>query len=153
MTIRTESRITVARDAGAVWDYLRDVARWTEWAPTVRECRIRGGGPFEPGARVEQRAHDFGVDHRRTEQVTRVDAPRAMEFAGTMGSSRARWGMELQPAGEASTHATMWVEVDLANVMRVIPGRVLRDRVQRTSDREMAAIRWALERGGEPGAP
>ena len=155
MTFRTESRITVDGSVGDVWAYLCDVGRWAEWAPTVLECRIRGGGPLVPGAWVEQRARDLGVDHRRVEQVTAVDAPRSMAFAGTMGTSVARWGMELGPASEGRTDAMMWVEVDLANVMRAIPGRALQRQVQRVSDIEMAAIKAAVESDvqADAGAP
>jgi hypothetical protein len=153
MTIRTESRITVAREVTAVWDYLCDVGRWAEWAPTVRECWIRGGGPLQPGAQIEQRAHDLGMNHRRTERVTAVDAPRTMAFAGTMGTSPARWGMEFEQAGQGNTEAMMWVEIDLANVMHLIPGGALRDQVQRVSDIEMAAIKAALEPGSEAATP
>ena len=145
MTIRTESRCVVAGSVRDVWDYLCDVGRWAEWAPTVVECRVRGGGPLVAGAWIEQRAKDFGFDHRRVERVTDVDAPHTMAFAGTIGSSPARWGMEVLPAGEDSTDAIMWVEVDLVGVMRLVPGRVLRARIQRTSDIEMAAIKAAVE--------
>jgi hypothetical protein len=145
MTIRTESRCVVAGSVRDVWDYLCDVGRWAEWAPTVVECRVRGGGPLVGGAWIEQRAKDFGFDHRRVERVTGVDAPHTMAFAGTVGSSPARWGVEVLPAGEDSTDAIMWVEVDLVGVMRLVPGRVLRARIQRTSDIEMAAIKAAVE--------
>ena len=39
----------------------------------------------------------------------------------------------------------MWIEVDLANVMRVIPGGTLQRRIQRVSDQEMVAIKAAVE--------
>ncbi|MEY9950641.1 SRPBCC family protein [Leifsonia sp. EB34] len=152
MTIRTESRIIVAGSVRDVWDYLCDVGRWAEWAPTVLECWVRGGGPLEPGGFIEQRARDFRREHRRTERVTAVDAPHTMAFAGTIGSSPARWGMEVLPAGEDSTDAIMWVEVDLANVMRLLPPGVLRRRIQRTSDIEMAAIKAAVEADVQAGA-
>ena len=42
MTIRSESRITIAASVPEVWAYLCDVARWSEWAPTVRECWVAG---------------------------------------------------------------------------------------------------------------
>lgn len=145
MTFRTESRNIVAASISDVWAYLSDVARWSEWAPTVLECRIQGGGPLQPGAWVEQRARDLGWNHRRNEQVTAVDSPRSIAFAGTMGTSVARWGMEFEPAGDRRTNAVMWVEVDLANVMRAIPGRALQRQVQRVSDIEMAAIKAAIE--------
>ncbi|QNE34604.1 SRPBCC family protein [Leifsonia shinshuensis] len=152
MTIRTESRIVVAGSVRDVWDYLCDVGRWAEWAPTVLECRVRGGRPLETGAIIEQRARDFRTEHRRIERVTVVEAPHAMAFAGTIGSSPARWGMEVLPAGEDSTDAIMWVEADLRNVMRVIPGGILRRRIQRTSDIEMAAIKAAVEADVQAGA-
>jgi len=62
-----------------------------------------------------------------------------------MGTSAARWGMELEPTDDGQTGAEMWIEVDLGGPMRAIPGRVLEGRIQRVSDREMAAIKAAVE--------
>ena len=146
MTIRTESRITIADGVPEVWAYLCDVGRWPEWAPTVLECRVRGGGPLQPGSRVDQRAKAIlGLTRARSQKVTAVEAPRSVAFAGPMGTSTARWGMELAPAGDGQTDAMMWVEVDLAGIMRAIPAGFLKDRIQRVSDREMAAIKAAVE--------
>ena len=146
MTIRTESRIKIASSVGEVWAYVCDVGRWPEWAPTVLECWVRGGGPLEPGSRVEQRAKDLGRTHGRSQEVTAVEAPRYVAFAGTMGSSAARWGMELEPVDDGQTDAKMWIEVDLAGIMRAVPGRrLLKGSIQRVSDREMVAIKAAVE--------
>jgi hypothetical protein len=144
MTIRTESRLTIAGSVPEVWAYFCDVGRWPEWAPTVLECWVRGGAPLQPGAWVEQRAKDLGRVHRRSEEVTAVEAPRSVAFAGPMGTSAARWGMEFEPVDDGRTDATMWIEVDLAGIMRVTPG-LLRGSIQRVSDREMAAIKAAVE--------
>src|SRR5215469_6644171 len=142
MTIRTESRITIASSVHEVWAYVCDVGRWPEWAPTVLEGRIRGGGPLQPGSRVEQRAKMIlGLSRGRSQEVTVVEAPRSVAFAGPMGTSAARWGMELEPAADGQTDAMMWIEVDLAGIMRAIPARLLQSRVQRVSDLEMAAIK------------
>jgi hypothetical protein len=62
-----------------------------------------------------------------------------------MGTSAARWGMELQPVDDGQTDAMMWVEVDLENVMRAIPPNVLEGRIRRVMDVEMAAIKAAVE--------
>ena len=146
MTIRTESRIKIASSVGEVWAYVCDVGRWPEWAPTVLECWVRGGGPLQPGSRVEQRAKDLGRTHGRSQEVTAVEAPRYVAFAGTMGTSAARWGMELEPVGDTQTDAKMWIEVDLAGIMRAVPGRrLLKGSIQRVSDREMVAIKAAVE--------
>jgi Polyketide cyclase / dehydrase and lipid transport len=146
MTFRTESRITIASSVPEVWAYVCDVGRWPEWAPTVLEGWVRGGGPLEPGSRVEQRAKAIlGLTRRRSQGVTVVEAPRHVAFAGPMGTSAARWGMELEPADDRQTDAMMWIEVDLAGIMRLIPARMLKGRIQRVSDIEMVAIKAAVE--------
>jgi hypothetical protein len=145
MTFRTESRLTIASSVDEVWAYLSDVRRWPEWAPTVLEGRVRGGGPIQPGSRVDQRAKlMFGLSRRRSQEVTVVEPPTAMAFAGPMGPSTARWGMELGPVGDGHTDTMMWVEVDLTSR--------LKSRVQRVSDLEMALIRTALESAARKGA-
>jgi polyketide cyclase/dehydrase/lipid transport protein len=151
MTIRTESRLTIARNVGEVWEYVCDVGRWPQWAPTVLECWVRGGGPLQPGSRVDQRAKDLGRTHPRSQEVTAVEAPRYVAFAGTLGPSASRWAMELKPVDDRQTDALMWVEVDLAGVMRAVPG-LLKGSIQRVSDREMAAIKAAVESAPREGA-
>ena len=146
MTIRSESRLAIARSVPEVWAYICDVGRWPEWAPTVRECWVGGGAALTPGTRVEQRAKlMFGATRHRAQNVTAVEAPRSLAFAGPMGTSAARWGMEFEPIDDGLTEAEMWVEVDLRNIMRAIPGPVLQSRIQRVMDVEMAAIKAALE--------
>ena len=146
MTFRTESRIAIGSSVSEVWAYLCDVGRWPEWAPTVLECRVRGGAPLQPGSRVDQRAKGIlGSSRARSQEVTAVDAPRYVAFAGPMGTSAARWGMELEPIDDRQTEAEMWIEVDLRGIMRAIPSRLLQGRIQRVSDREMVAIKAAVE--------
>jgi hypothetical protein len=153
MTIRTESRKQIASGVGEVWAYVCDVRRWPEWAPTVLECWVRGGAPLQPGSWVEQRAKGpLWFTRRRSQQVSAVEAPRHLAFAGPMGTSVARWGMELAPVVDGQTDAKMWIEVDLAGIMRAVPGRTLKGRIQRVSDREMAAIKAAVESAAPGGA-
>jgi hypothetical protein len=59
--------------------------------------------------------------------------------------------MELEPMDDRQTDANMWIEVDLRGIMRAIPARILKGRIQRVSDREMAAIKAAVE--SAPPAP
>jgi hypothetical protein len=95
---------------------------------------------------VEQRAKGVLWSSReRSQEVTALEAPRYVAFAGPMGTSAARWGMELEPMDDRQTEAYMWIEVDLGGIMRAIPGSVLKGRIQRVSDREMAAIKAAVE--------
>jgi len=153
VTIRTESRITIASSVHEVWAYVCDVGRWPEWAPTVLEGRVRGGAPLQPGSRVDQRAKlMLGLSRGRSQEVTAVEAPRFVAFAGPMGTSAARWAMELAPMDDGQTDAKMWIEVDLAGIMRAIPGGFLKGRIQGVSDREMVAIKAAVESAAREGA-
>ena len=148
MTFRTESRITITGSVDEVWAYMCNVGRWPEWAPTVLEGRVRGGTPIQPGSRIEQRAKlPLGLSRSRSQEVTVVEAPRHMAFAGPMGTSAARWGMEFEPVDGGRTDAMMWIEVDLAGIMRAIPAGFLQGRIQRVSDVEMVAIKAAVESG------
>jgi Polyketide cyclase / dehydrase and lipid transport len=146
MAVRSESRVIIASGVPEAWAYVCDVGRWPEWAPTVRESWVAGGSPLQPGSRVEQRAKlIFGFTRYRAQDVTVVQAPSRLAFAGPMGTSAARWGLELEPTDDRQTQAMMWVEVDLEGVMRAIPGRVLEGRIRRVMDIEMAAIKTAVE--------
>jgi hypothetical protein len=53
--------------------------------------------------------------------------------------------MELEPLEDRRTGAKMWVEVDLRSLMRAIPDRVLQGKIRGVMDREMAAIKAAVE--------
>ena len=94
----------------------------------------------------------FGMSRGRSQEVTVVEAPRSLAFAGPMGTSTARWGMEFEPADDGRTDAMMWIEVDLAGIMRAIPSRMLQSRIQRVSDIEMVAIKAAVESGARESA-
>jgi hypothetical protein len=94
----------------------------------------------------------FGMSRSRSQEVTVVEAPRSMAFAGPMGTSAARWGMELEPADDRQTDTMMWIEVDLAGIMRAIPAHMLKSRIQRVSDIEMVAIKAAVESGARESA-
>ena len=83
--------------------------------------------------------------------MTVVEEPRYVAFAGPMGTSEARWGMEFKPVNDRQTDAMMWIEVDLAGIMRAVPG-MLKGSVQRVSDREMVAIKAAVEADARAGA-
>ena len=53
--------------------------------------------------------------------------------------------MEFDPVDDTQTETLMWIEVDLAGVMRAIPSRPFQRRIQRVSDYEMVEIKRAVE--------
>jgi hypothetical protein len=146
MAFRSERRVTIASSVLDVWTYVCDVGRWQEWAPTVLECRVVGGGPLQPGSRLEQRAKGiFGTSRKRSQEVTAVEAPRRVAFAGPLGLSSASWGMELEPIDDRHTDTKMWVEVELERLMRAVPVRAFKGRIEGVMEVELAAMRAAVE--------
>jgi hypothetical protein len=102
---------------------------------------------------VDQRAKGIlGSRRDRSQEVTVVEAPRHVAFEGPMGTSAARWGMELEPIGDTQTAAQMWIEVDLGGIMRAIPESFLKGRIQRVSDLEMRSIKAAVESATSDGS-
>jgi hypothetical protein len=53
--------------------------------------------------------------------------------------------MEFRSIDGGQTEAEMWVEVDLRNIMRALPGPASKGRIQRVMDIEMVAIKAAVE--------
>jgi hypothetical protein len=146
MAFRSERRVTIARSVEDVWAYVCDVGRWQEWAPTVIECRVVGGGPLQPGSRLEQRAKGIlGTSRKRSQEVTAVEAPRHVAFAGPLGISSASWAMELEPIEGGQTDTRMSVEVHLESLMRAIPVRAFKGRIEGVMEVELAAMKAAVE--------
>ena len=151
--VRSESRGEIAAGIEAVYAYVSDVTRWPEWAHAIRECSVSGGGSLRAGARIDQRVSGSGGSMRdRTLDVSAVDAPRRIEFAGLFGPSPLRWGFDLTAAGGTRTGILLWVEMDRRGPMRATPAPVLRKMVRDTNDREIAAIKTAVEAALAPRA-
>ena len=146
--VRSESRGEIAAGIEAVYAYVSDVSRWPEWAHAIRECSVSGGGPLQAGVRIDQRVTGSGGSpQERTLDVTAADPPRRIEFAGLFGPSPLRWGFGLPAAGGMRTAILLWVEMDRRGPMRATPALVLRKMVRATNDREIAAIKTAVEAG------
>lgn len=146
MGVRSESQVAVAADPQVVYDYLADASRWPEWAPAILECHVSDGGPMRAGVRLDQRARGrFGSSRPRTLEVVAAESPRRLAFAGTMGSRPMQWGFDFAPRA-GGTGVTLWLEAELHGLMRIVTGGALRRMVHMVNQRELVAIRSAVEK-------
>src|SRR5919112_4157282 len=96
--VEQSTRIDVEAPVEHVWEVLREVERWPEWAPTLTSVRRLDGGPLAVGSRVR-------VEQPRippTEyQVTELEPGRSFTWVATGPGVRttARHLLEEQPTG------------------------------------------------------
>ena len=146
MTVRSETRAEISGSASELWGYLADVSRWPEWAVGIVSCAISGDGELRSGSRLVQTARrPFGAPRSRTLDVTTVDAPRTLAFAGTMGAAPIRWGFEMTDSDAGRTHVLLWIEAEPRGAVRVLPPVVLRSMFRQVNQREVAAIKTRVE--------
>jgi hypothetical protein len=146
MAVRSETRSEIAAGIDDVYRYVSDLSRWPEWAAAIRECRLSGDAPLQAGSRLEQRVKGmFGSTRDRALDVTAVDTPSRLAFTGMMGPSPLRWGFDLEPLESGRTGVLLWVEVERRGFTRAIPEGLLTNMIRRVNDREVSAIKAAVE--------
>ena len=150
MTVRSETRKEIASSQDDVYRYLSDVARWPEWAAGIVSCRVIDGGPLAPGSRLEQKMRRSSRSQdSRTLDVTSVEPPRRLSFAGTMGPSLISWGLDVKGLGHDRAEVLLWIEAERRGGMRLLPASVLRRMFRRVNQRELTAIMTVLESASE----
>lgn len=146
MTVRSETRVVMAASQEEIHGYLSDASRWPEWAAGILSCQVSGGGALVAGSRLEQQVRKpVGSPASRTLDVTSVDAPRQLGFAGSMGPTSITWGFDLRVVDDDKTEVLLWIEADRGGIMRLIPPGVLRTMFRGINRRELDAIRAAVE--------
>ena len=124
------TRIDVDAPVERVWEVLREVERWPEWAPTVTSVRRLDEGPLAVGskARIEQ------PKIPPTEYVvTELEPGRSFTWVATGPGVRTTARHLLEELGTVRTRVTLAVEQ--AGPLGVVMGRFYR----RLTDRYLAA--------------
>ena len=133
------TRIDVEAPVEQVWEVLRDVERWPEWAPTVTSVRRLDDGPLAVGSRVR-------VEQPRippTEYVvTELEPSRSFTWVATGPGVRTTARHLLEELGTGRTRVTLAVEQ--AGPVGVVMGRFYRRLTDRylTAEAERTRCRW-----------
>ncbi len=99
--------IDVEAPVEQVWEVLREVERWPEWAPTVTSVRRLDDGPLSVGsrARVEQPRIPPSVY-----VVTELEPSRSFTWVATGPGVHTTARHQLEDLGPAGTRVTLAVE-------------------------------------------
>ena len=133
--------IDVEAPVQQVWDVLRDVERWPEWASTVTSVRRLDDGPLAVGskARIEQPRIP------PTEYVvTELEPGRPFTWVATGPGVRTTARHLLEERGAGSTRVTLAVEQ--AGPVGVVMGRFYRRLTDRYLTAEAEGIKARSER-------
>ena len=134
------TRIDVEAPVGRVWEVLREVERWPEWAPTVTSVRCLDDGPLAVGSRVR-------VEQPRippTEYVvTELEPGRSFTFVARGPGVRTTARHVLEELGTGSTRVTLAVEQ--AGPVGAVMGRFFRGLTDRYLTAEAAGLKARCE--------
>lgn len=137
--IRTEIEIDAPPEL--VWEVLADLDSYGEWNPHVTRAR----GDLREGESIEITVDRIGEETRTmTVRVTAVEAPRHLEWVGTVGS---RWLFEGRHTFEL--HALEGGRTGLRNreeVFGILTPLVLSEEPERDYERMNRALRERVER-------
>jgi uncharacterized membrane protein len=129
-SVEQSTRIDVEAPVEQVWEVLREVERWPEWASTVTSVRRLDDGPLAVGSRVR-------VEQPRippTEYVvTELEPSRSFTWVATGPGVRTTARHLLEELSTGSTRVTLAVEQ--AGPVGVVMGRFYR----RFTDRYLSA--------------
>ena len=135
------TRIDVEAPVEQVWEVLREVERWPEWAPTVTSVRRLDDEPLAVGSRVR-------VEQPRipsTEYVvTELEPSRSFTWVATGPGVRTTARHLLEELGTGGTRVTLAVEH--AGPVGVVMGRFYRRLTDRYLTAEAEGIKARSER-------
>jgi uncharacterized membrane protein len=139
--VEQSTRIDVEAPVEQVWEVLREVELWPEWAPTVTSVRRLDDGPLAVGSRVR-------VEQPRippTEYVvTELEPSRSFTWVATGPGVRTTARHLLEELGTGRTRVTLAVEQ--AGPVGVVMGRFYRRLTDRYLTAEAEGIKDRSER-------
>jgi carbon monoxide dehydrogenase subunit G len=130
MTAYQES-IIVERSPEAVFAYMDDVARESEWQPNIRQAELIPAGTPAVGAKKRYVSEFLGRRLENTYVVREYEPGRRVVYESTPDSAiKAKAKIDLEPV-EGGTRVTMAFEGEVGGLLRLVPKSVL-ERVSRS---------------------
>lgn len=138
--MRHEVTTTIDAPADTVWHTVQDVAKWSEWTPTITEIRLHGGGQLTRGSvatvrQPRQPARDWTV----------TDLVAGRSFTWTSSGPGLRFAADhtvTSDQGRTTVQLTFTITGPLAPLAKLLAGKAIRWAV----DTEAASLKKHCER-------
>jgi uncharacterized membrane protein len=141
--IEVSASVEIARPAGAVFDYLADMANNPRWQRGMRSCRWTSEPPLQLGSTYDQEASFLGKSITSSFEVIELVPGRRIRIRTTGGSMPMDVTRHVEPHGAGSRVGAI-VRGDPSGVFRVA-APILRLLVQASVRRDYRRLKDLLE--------
>ncbi|MEK7807225.1 MAG: SRPBCC family protein [Chloroflexota bacterium] len=143
---RTEASVVIKRPAAAVFAFLTDIGKGTQWQASVMEASKTSEGPVGVGATGREVRRFMGRQMETTFEVTEFEHDRKISFKSTSGPIAMRGRYTLEPA-VGGTRLSIVVDGELDGVLKLAEPMVVQS-VKRQLDADFGTLKDLLEASG-----
>ena len=136
---RYEETVEVDACAADVWAVMSDVARWSDWTPTVRETTALDEGPLSVGARFRVRQPRLPVS---TWTVTELVPGSRFAWRAAAPGVRSRGDHRVEPLG---AHSRVVLVFEQAGPLAPVSALLLSGLIGRYVRTEAACLKAVVE--------
>jgi len=143
---RAEASVVIKRPAAAVFAFLTDLDKGTQWQASVMEASKTSEGPVGVGATGREVRRIMGRQMESTFEVTEFEPDRKISFKSTSGPIAMQGRYTLEPA-VGGTRLSIVVDGELDGVFKLAEPMVVQS-VKRQLDADFGTLKDLLEASG-----
>jgi carbon monoxide dehydrogenase subunit G len=143
---RAEASVVIKCPAAAVFAFLIDIGKGTQWQASVTEAGKTSEGPLGVGATSREVRRFMGRQMESTFEVTEFEPDRKITFKSTSGPIAIRARYILEPAA-GGTRLSIVVDGELDGVFKLAEPMVVQS-VKQQLDADFGTLKNLLEASG-----
>jgi uncharacterized protein YndB with AHSA1/START domain len=135
----------VDRPAEEVFAYATDPTRFNEWQDGVVEGHLEQAGPLRVGDRFVTTRRIGGANRPASQEVTRIEPPRAWEVRGVDGPVRAAVDVTVDALSETRSRLTISIDFQGHGVGKALVPLVVRRQAEKEMPANLETLKQRLE--------
>jgi uncharacterized membrane protein len=139
--------IEIARPPEAVFDYVNQLDRHSEWQADIVSSKLETPGPVGVGSRASDTRKTPVGTQTVTYEVTEHDPPRRAAFRGVDGPVRPLGSVTIEPVGEAGSRLTLELDLQGHGLLGLIVAPLARSQARKQVPQDQQRLKERLEAG------
>jgi uncharacterized membrane protein len=139
--------IEIARPPEAVFDYVNQLDRHSEWQADIVSSKLETPGPVGVGSRASDTRKTPVGTQTVTYEVTEHDPPRRAAFRGVDGPVRPLGSVTIEPVGEAGSRLTLELDLKGHGLLGLIVAPLARSQARKQVPQDQQRLKERLEAG------